>query len=863
MPSNSSWFLPFATAVALSSTLAACSATSTLDDGGADGSADGASDGARAEASSPDASAPNDGSAQPDGATMPDATVTGDASDASAASDASDASAPSDSGAGMDASAPDASAPDASAPDSGVACMPQSCYSGPAATAGRGECRAGARMCIGGTLGVCTGEITPTSEACNGRDDDCDGMTDNLPDVSCGVGACRVTVRACTMGAPSVCAPRAPGAEMCGNMIDDDCNGVVDDGCACVYVATTGADSNTGSASSPLRNIQTAINRAGTMGLPNSVCVAGGTYAEDITMRDGISVRGGYQAGATWTRPGSTTTINASGANANGLVFPASVRTATVLDGFVVNGATANTSVGLTVNGATNAIISNNAINGRGSADSVGVNVVNMGATRASVTLTANTIVGGSDATRSTIGVRSTSSTVVIGDHCQTFASNGRCTSSCGGGRGIRGRTAPSIASVESYGVLLDDSPNSIIDRSAICSGAGNDAAGVRVRNDGAAIRITQSNIQAYGATLNSVGVWVSDCRGASPLIAANTMISGGSNVAGSRGDGVRSVGDCHAVVANNNQIVGGLESANNLATGVFCTANGAGVASRCTVLNNERIAGSGGGVPPAATGVRCAANSCVRIEGNQLITGNSAANASGVTIEGASPVIRQNTIEAGCARTIGIGLQLTNTAARVENNVVYGGRCNNSGGAPITPNRSDAVRIVSTGLAEPDIHSNDIFGEGSTMVGAACTSRGIAVEANDSVPPGSRGVVRNNIVHPGRCMTRAAIAEGHRLADLRLLENNDLWFEAMGDTLYFDENMTAITSLATVNALSNPSAAANLSADPRFVSATNVRLQMGSPCVNAGTSAGAPTVDFFSVARPSSGGYEIGASEQ
>jgi len=229
--------------------------------------------------------------------------------------------------------------------------------------------------------------------------------------------------------------------------------------------------------------------------------------------------------------------------NANGLVFPASVRTATVLDGFVVNGATANTSVGVTVNGAINAIISNNAINGRGSADSIGVNVVNMGAMRASATLMANTIVGGANSTRSSIGVRSSNSTVVITDHCQTFAANGRCSTSCGAKRSIRGRSAPSVASVESIGVLLDDSPNSIVDRSAICAGAGNDSAGVRVRNDGAGIRIAQSNVQAYGATLNSVGVWLSDCREASPSITANTMISGGSNTVGARGDGVRSVG--------------------------------------------------------------------------------------------------------------------------------------------------------------------------------------------------------------------------------------------------------------------------------------------------------------------------------
>jgi hypothetical protein len=410
--------------------------------------------------------------------------------------------------------------------------------------------------------------------------------------------------------------------------------------------------------------------------------------------------------------------------------------------------------------------------------------------------------------------------------------------------------------------VLLGNAPNSVIERSAICSGAGANAAGVRVVNDASNLTIYQNNIQGFGATRSAAGVWAEDCRAASPLISNNALIAGNSPVVGVRADGVRSIGDCHAVIVGNTRIVGGIESANNDANGVLCSANTAGVASRCTVLNNVRIEGAGGGFPPNATGVRCERGSCVRIEGNGTITGQSGINSFGVTVFDAAPVIRQNTIEAGCARNLGIGLQLTNSAARVENNLVFGQRCVNSGGAPIVPMRTDGVRIVSTGLAEPDVHSNDIFGEGPATLGPMCVSRGVAVEANDSVPPGSRGVLRNNVVHPGRCSTRAAIAEGHRLADLRLLENNDLHFAAMGDTLYFDENTTALTSIAAVNALMNPTGAANLSADPRFVGAPNFRLQMSSPCVNAGTNAGAPSVDFYGASRPRGAASDIGAAE-
>jgi hypothetical protein len=51
------------------------------------------------------------------------------------------------------------------------------CYSGPPATLRHGECRFGLTRCIGGA-NVCVGEILPVPEACNGKDDNCDGKAD-------------------------------------------------------------------------------------------------------------------------------------------------------------------------------------------------------------------------------------------------------------------------------------------------------------------------------------------------------------------------------------------------------------------------------------------------------------------------------------------------------------------------------------------------------------------------------------------------------------------------------------------------------------------------------------------------------------
>jgi MYXO-CTERM domain-containing protein len=94
--------------------------------------------------------------------------------------------------------------------------------------------------------GVCTGQQLPTSEICNGLDDDCDGVVDNgvpaptpgqvtggeccgdkAPGSKCGQGQCQKGTWVCA-GTVVVCANAgAPSNETCDNQ-DNDCDGVVD-----------------------------------------------------------------------------------------------------------------------------------------------------------------------------------------------------------------------------------------------------------------------------------------------------------------------------------------------------------------------------------------------------------------------------------------------------------------------------------------------------------------------------------------------------------------------------------------------------------------------------------------------------------
>jgi len=84
-----------------------------------------------------------------------------------------------------------------------------------------GECSYGLQIGIGGRWGPClsVGDykfVGPAIELCNGKDDDCDGIVDNIG----GMSSVDSTRCGCFDG-------RSPSPEIC-NGIDDDCDGIVD-----------------------------------------------------------------------------------------------------------------------------------------------------------------------------------------------------------------------------------------------------------------------------------------------------------------------------------------------------------------------------------------------------------------------------------------------------------------------------------------------------------------------------------------------------------------------------------------------------------------------------------------------------------
>jgi alpha-tubulin suppressor-like RCC1 family protein len=116
----------------------------------------------------------------------------------------------------------------------------RSCYTGAAGTSGVGVCRPGTETCSAGSWGACSGQVLPTTEACNGLDDNCNGTRDDGVTRTCytgpggtlNVGACRGGTETCVVGGTGTwgaCAGQVlPTAEVCNN-VDDNCNGTRDE----------------------------------------------------------------------------------------------------------------------------------------------------------------------------------------------------------------------------------------------------------------------------------------------------------------------------------------------------------------------------------------------------------------------------------------------------------------------------------------------------------------------------------------------------------------------------------------------------------------------------------------------------------
>jgi hypothetical protein len=329
------------------------------------------------------------------------------------------------------------------------------------------------------------------------------------------VGACHAGKQTCSGGewVTSIDEVLPADAEAC-NGIDDNCNGVVDEGCAdqCVVVAPNGDENGDGSPEKPFGTIEQAVAAAGSVdgGSRPQVCVAGGASCGEaatfesvahITMRDGVAVQGNYALTGdklTYCGPKAppTTTIKFTTAD-QGVVFGADIGSHTELSGFVIRrfsvtegGPTTGASIaGVVVSGGKNVWLSgifvDDPVEG---ASTYGVSITGDG--RATII---GSSIGGGQGRTSAVGVYVGSGSVELRNNCDQLVA-GVCASGCGGDSaslGIWGRypgTQPEAGS-ESSAVFAGGTSSSTIVGNLICGGPSNAGEPATARAAVAALR--------------------------------------------------------------------------------------------------------------------------------------------------------------------------------------------------------------------------------------------------------------------------------------------------------------------------------------------------------------------------------------
>jgi len=260
-------------------------------------------------------------------------------------------------------------------------------------------------------------------------------------------------------------------------------------------------------------------------------------------------------------------------------------------------------------------------------------------------------------------------------------------------------------------------------------------------------------------------------------------------------------------------------------------------------------------------------------IAGNDVLAGTAASGGAawGITISTTATIDanRINVDQAnvgGCSGTVLCGgIRSESATAIVTNNVVFGVKARMSMAVLLEEVEKPAGAVV--------LNANYLDGGGEGLTAFPSTSAGVELRY---VGCGACGVnailgrIRNNVLLGGQNQSRYGVYENSpaaRTSHPAALENNDFTFAVAAgrtDVLYHLWNgaaATDITTVAGVNLLTTPPASANFGAAPQLDA--TFHLMTGSPCIDAGTSADAPTTDMDGEPRPQGAAVDVGPDER
>lgn len=308
-------------------------------------------------------------------------------------------------------------------------------------------------------------------------------------------------------------------------------------------------------------------------------------------------------------------------------------------------------------------------------------------------------------------------------------------------------------------------------------------------------------------------------------------------------------------------------------ATVIDCGGDGRGFyftngETRASIVSGFTITGGAvGHWPGRGGGIDCEYNSSPTLT-HCTISGNWAASGGGVHCNNASPTLTHCTISDNSADGFyghcGGGLSCFDSSFPTLTNCTISGNSTNSDGGGIYCLDSSPTLMNCT------ISDNDTFVEGWRGGGLSCVcsaptltnclvsgnraNMGGGIHCTDSSPTLTNCTISNNW---------AAYAGGGVRCDeysSPTLTNCVLWGDTP-DEIFVDTGNPTLTYCDVEGGYEGEG---NIDADPLFVdmASGDYHLAEGSPCIDEGTSAGAPDTDFEGDPRPWGMGYDIGADE-
>jgi len=191
-------------------------------------------------------------------------------------------------------------------------------------TCAMGMCNAGYTNCDNMATNGCEINTAADSMNCGACNNNCATAMVNA-NVSCSMGTCQLGT--CLSGyfnadnnAANGCECQYVGPDLPNDTFaDTNCDGIDGDASAAIFVAVTGSDANPGTRQQPVFSIAAAFARA-TAASKTQIYVSKGIYDARVSLVNGISIYGGYDAQNNWARSAANIVTIQSNAVLNGRV---------------------------------------------------------------------------------------------------------------------------------------------------------------------------------------------------------------------------------------------------------------------------------------------------------------------------------------------------------------------------------------------------------------------------------------------------------------------------------------------------------------------------------------------------------------